>query len=36
MSVMIGHASIDENGKARGGVAGDQTKREVCTRTWYD
>lgn len=36
MSVMIGHASIDENGKARGGVAGDQTKREVCTRTWYN
>lgn len=35
MGVMIGHASIDENGKARGGVAGDQTKREVCTRTWY-
>lgn len=36
MSVMIGHASIDENGKARGGVAGDQTGREVCKRTWYD
>lgn len=35
MAVMIGHASIDENGKAIGGVAGDQTKKEVCTRAWY-
>lgn len=35
MSVMIGHASIDENGKAQGGAAGDQTGKEVCTRTWY-
>lgn len=36
MAILIGHASIDENGKARGGKAGDQTKREVCTRKWYN
>ena len=36
MSVKIGHASIDENNKARGGNAGDQTKKEVCIRTWYN
>ncbi len=35
MSILIGHASIDENGKAQGGTAGDQTGKEVCTRTWY-
>lgn len=35
MSVLIGHASIDENGKATGGAAGDQTGKEVCTRSWY-
>ena len=35
MSVRIGHASIDENGKAQGGQAGDQTGTEVCTRSWY-
>lgn len=35
MSVKIGHASIDENQKANGGSAGDQTKKEVCTRSWY-
>ena len=29
MAVKIGHASIDENGKAQGGAAGDQTKKEV-------
>ena len=32
---MIAHASIDENGKIKGGNAGDQTCKEVCTRTWY-
>lgn len=32
---MIGHASIDENGKAQGGMAGDQTGKEVCRREWY-
>lgn len=36
MSVTIGHASIDENKKAKGGNAGDQTKKEVYTRTWYN
>lgn len=36
MSVRIGHASIDENGHAQGGKAGDQSGREVCVRTWYD
>lgn len=35
MSVKIGHASIDENGKAQGGQAGDQTGAEVCIRSWY-
>lgn len=35
MAVTIGHASIDENQKAKGGSAGDQTKKEVCTRNWY-
>ena len=32
----IGHASIDENGKAHSGAAGDQTKKEVCVRSWYN
>lgn len=36
MNVTIGHASIDENGKAYNGAAGDQTAKEVCTRTWYN
>ncbi len=36
MAVKIGHASIDENGKAQGGSAGDQTGKEVCTRNWYN
>lgn len=31
----IGHASIDERGKASGGEAGDQTGKEVCSRSWY-
>lgn len=35
MSVLIGHASIDERGKAHGGQAGDQTGAEVCIRSWY-
>lgn len=33
--VKIGHASIDENGRATNGAAGDQTGKEVCTRNWY-
>ena len=36
MAVKIGHASIDENNTARGGNAGDQTLKEVCTRSWYN
>lgn len=36
MSIKIGHSSIDERGKAKGGQAGDQTGKEVFTRTWYD
>lgn len=36
MATKIGHASIDENRRARGGAAGDQTGREVCTRDWYN
>lgn len=35
MTILIGHASIDENGKSSGGTAGDQTGKEVCTRSWY-
>ena len=34
MTVKIGHASLDENIKIKGGKAGDQGS-EVCTRTWY-
>lgn len=33
--MIIGHASIDENKKTKNGKAGDQTGKEVCTRTWY-
>ena len=36
MALKIGHASIDENGKAYNGKAGDQTAKEICTRTWYN
>lgn len=35
MTVKIGHASIDERGEISGGVAGDQTGKEVCTRNFY-
>lgn len=35
MGIMIGHASIDENNKIQGGSAGDQSGREVCTRSYY-
>jgi len=35
MSVKIGSARIDENGRAKGGKAGDQTGREVSTQSWY-
>ena len=36
MAVRIGHASIDENGKATGGKAGDQTGKEVKISSWYN
>lgn len=36
MPIKIGHASIDENGKIAGGKIGDQTKKEVCIREWYN
>lgn len=35
MTVKIGHAAVDENGKYSNGKAGDQTGKEVCIRTWY-
>ena len=35
MNVLIGHASIDENGRLSGGKVGDQTKKEICIRNWY-
>ena len=35
MAVKIGSARIDENGKAYGGQAGDQTGKEVSTQSWY-
>lgn len=34
MAVLIGHASISEHGTING-TAGDQTGKEVCTRSWY-
>lgn len=36
MAINIGHSSIDENGRATGGAAGDQTGKELCVRTWYN
>ena len=36
MAVRIGHASKDERGKFTGGIAGDQTGKEVCVRSWYN
>ena len=36
MPVKIGHASINENGKVSGGVPGDQTRKEICMRNWYN
>ena len=35
MSVKIGSARIDENGRAHGGQSGDQTGKEVSTQAWY-
>ena len=36
MAVRIGHASGDENRKAKGGAAGDQTGRELRISSWYN
>ena len=36
MATLCGWASIDENGKAKGGSAGDQNGKEVKTGNWYD
>ncbi len=33
---IIAHASIDETGKIKNGIAGDQTGKEVCKRSWYN
>lgn len=35
MALLVGSARLDENGKATGGAAGDQTKKEVCTQAYY-
>ena len=35
MAVKVGSARIDEIGKAHGGKAGDQTRKEVSTQNWY-
>ena len=35
MAVRVGSARIDENGKAYGGAAGDQTGKELSTQNWY-
>lgn len=35
MAVKLGSARIDENGKAKGGKAGDQTGKEVSTQNYY-
>ncbi len=35
VTIKVGSARIDENGKISGGAAGDQTGKEVCTQTYY-
>lgn len=35
-NITIVHASINENGKITGGKTGDQTGKEICTRTYYN
>lgn len=35
MSIILGSARIDENGKIHGGRAGDQTTKEVMTQSYY-
>ena len=36
MSVRIGHARIDERGKASGGALGDNNRKEVMISDWYN
>ena len=36
MAIKIAHFSIDENNRAKGGVAGDQSGKECCIRDWYN
>ncbi len=36
MTVRIGHAVMDEHGKARGGKPGDNTGKEVVIGSWYN
>ena len=36
MQVKIGHARSDENNKAKGGKAGDQTGKEILIQDWYN
>ena len=36
MTVLIGHAVMDENGGIDGSIAGDQTGKEIATRNWYN
>lgn len=36
MKIILGHSSIDENGNGRGGKAGDQNGKEVCTKEYYN
>lgn len=35
MIVKIGHAASDENGRAKGGKAGDQSGKELLVQDWY-
>lgn len=35
MTTRIGHARADENNKAKGGKAGDQTNKEILVQDWY-
>lgn len=36
MGISIGHASLNEKGTTSGGVAGDQTGKEVLIASWYN
>ena len=35
MAVKVGSARIDENGRAHGGKAGNQTGKELSVQNWY-